>query len=157
LATGPVVVRYFGQTQQHSKYDIFDGENSIAYDENDERGQIMSLKQTRLSFQTIVAILLFTGCCLCSPNIHYVRIVSSVSDGALIDFRVGMEDFGTVVAGVATEYKSIPRATELAMTFGLEETAIGNVSVDGLGTHYWTITVSGTLTDMNFIITEDDA
>lgn len=103
----------------------------------------------------ILLVALITGCFLWNPDVHNIRVVSTVTDGVIENLSIGGISFGDVETDTPTGYKEIERKTEHTITMGAGSTVIGTVELHGLGTHNWTLTISGTLSEMTFALEED--
>ena len=108
----------------------------------------------KTTFIILIAVLL-NGCFLWNPNLHQVRISSTVSDGTLTNVKISGVSYGDIEPDAVTEYKEAPINTELAITYGADNTEISKITLHGYGTHLWTLTIDGTPAQMTFTIAED--
>jgi len=94
----------------------------------------MKRKVSRIIFSILIAVLL-NGCFLWNPNVHQVRISSTVSDGTLTNVKIADVSYGDIETGAVTAYKEVPRNIALTVTYGTNDAEISTVTVHGYGTH----------------------
>ena len=114
----------------------------------------MKRKVSCITFSILIAVFL-NGCFLWNPNVHQVRISSTVSDGTLTNVKIADVSFGDIETDGITEYQEVPRDTELTITYGADDTQISAITLNGYGTHSWTLTIDGTFAKMTMTIMED--
>ncbi len=108
----------------------------------------------RLGALVFLSVLL-AGCFLWNPNIHSIRIFSAVSDGILENLKIGEVSYGDVDIDAVTSYQEIAQKSEQIVTLGADNSEISRLTLRGFGTHMWTLTIAGTVSQMTFTLTED--
>ncbi len=99
--------------------------------------------RTKIAFFSLVFLMIVFASCK-KPN-HYVRVTSDYAD-TVLTFTVGPDNYGTIGPGETTPYQHMPEGTWniYGVDADTRATASGTVSVEGHGTHYWTVVISNT-------------
>jgi len=103
----------------------------------------------------MAALAMSAGCCLWNPNVHTVRVILDVEGITLSNVKIGPASYGTVEHNIPTEYKELERKTPHKISYGSANEKIGEVTLEGLGTHLWTLTILRDGDELAFSLSEE--